>query len=91
MYKLNTPPNFLDNMPYYEIRMLYKRLEDLINQEEENRKAESEEYEAQINNQPNNNQPNVPDYSQINNNVNNMMNNIGHMSMDSIGKGFVGI
>ncbi len=44
IYRLNTPPNVLDNMFWYDIQMLYKRW---IKQMEEEKEAQEEESSIQ--------------------------------------------
>ena len=44
MYKLNTPPNILDTMFWYDIQLIYKRFAQHM---EDEQKAQEEEYSIQ--------------------------------------------
>lgn len=64
-------------MPFYDIMLLYRTLEEDVKNEEERQKKEQEEYQSQM--------PNMPDYKNFNSNVEQQMKNF---NMDSISKGY---
>lgn len=64
-------------MPFYDIMLLYRTLEEDVKNEEERQKKEQEEYQSQM--------PEMPDYKNF---ASNMDQQMKHFNMDSITKGY---
>lgn len=82
--KLHISPKEMGEMYFYDIMLLYKRYEAYVKEENESAEKTNTEYNEQDQQQ----QP--PDYNSVTKNVADMANKIGSLSMDSIGKGYVG-
>lgn len=64
-------------MPFYDILLLYRTLEEDVKNEEERQKKEQEEYESKM--------PSMPDYKNFAFNMDQQMKSF---NMDSIAKGY---
>lgn len=64
-------------MPFYDIMLLYRTLEAAVEEEAAQQKKQEDEYKDQM--------PNMPDYKNFSNNINQQMTNF---NMDSISKNY---